>query len=133
MGNYYIVPKGIKFNNSVGIFKKNDESHSQLRQLSNELLQVIDYSGYAIFPKNEKPLRVFGGGTYDFTLSKYAEENPHLAEVTLEYYKDYKNLVTTFIKSDKVYPVIGIAWNNTIGDAEVLMGKVQKELKELFQ
>lgn len=133
-GNYYIVlPKGIKFNNSVGIFKKNDESHSKLRQLSNELLQVIDYSGYAIFPKNEKPLRVFGGGTYDFTLSKYAEENPHLAEVTLDYYKDYKNLVTTFIKSDKVYPVIGIAWDNTIGDAEVLMDKVQKELKELFQ
>lgn len=135
-GNYYVtLPQGIEFENSVAIFKDPKYSSYQLNSLPDFALKVVDYSGYALFEKNQSPLRILGGTTFDFSLSKYEEENPELAKVTKEYYNEYKELLQGLIKSDFVYPVLGISWSSASyyeESTKELIEKVAKELKELL-
>lgn len=135
-GNYYIVlPKEIEFDNSVGIFNNPEFSSYKLSKLSKFALEVIDYSGYAMCEINQYPIRILGGTTFDFSLSKYEKANPELAKATLDYHKEYTKLVKNLIKEGFVFPVLGISWTKameTDKSTKELIEIVAKELKELL-
>lgn len=135
-GNFYIVlPKGIEFSNSAAIFNNPDYSSYKLVNLPKNILDAVDYSGYAIFEKEKKPLRIFGGATYDFSLSKYEKANPELAEVTQIYLDEYTKAHRDLIDSDFVFPVLGISWSNALNfdsSTKELAQMTVEDLKKLF-